>query len=154
ALGSFRQSRWYKRLLWVGGIYLVYVVLGFFVLPPVLKSQLLKRLPAATKRQVAIREVRFNPLVLSLTIRGLSLNEPDGSVFASWEELYVNFQLSSLLRWAWTFDEIGLKQPYGHLILAKDGRINFANMLDETAPAPPKPEKPEPVPRINIFSLH
>ena len=140
--------------MWVGAIYLAYVLLGFFVLPPVIKSQLLKRLPAATKRQVTIRQVKFNPLVLSLTIRGLSLNEPDGSVFASWEELYVNFQLSSLLRLAWTFDEIGLKQPYGHLILAKDGRFNFANMSDETAPPPPKPEKSGSLPRINVWRLH
>jgi hypothetical protein len=151
---AFRRSRWCKRLLWAAAIYLVYALLGYFVLPPIIKSQLLKRLPAATKRQATIRQVKFNPLVLSLTIRGLSLNEPDGSVFAAWEELYVNFQLSSLLRFAWTFDEISLKQPYGHLILAKDGQFNFANMSDQTAPPPPKPEKPGGLPRVNVWRLH
>ena len=113
-----------------------------------------KRLPAITKRQAAVRQVKFNPLVLSLTIRGLSLTEPDGQVFASWEELYVNFQLSSLVRFAWTFAEIGLKQPYGHVALFKDGRFNFANMFDDTAPPPPKPEKPGALPRVNVWWLH
>src|ERR1035437_8378918 len=92
------QPRWRRRQLGAGAAFLVYVLVGFFVLPPIMKSQLLKRLPAATKRQASIRQVKFNPLVLSLTIRGLSLTKPDGQVFASWEELYVNFQLSSLDR--------------------------------------------------------
>src|ERR1035438_10766955 len=84
------QPRGRRRLLWAGAAFLVYVLVGFFVLPPIIKSQLLKLLPAITKRQAAIRQVKFNPLDLSLTIRGLSLTEPDGQVFASWEELYVN----------------------------------------------------------------
>jgi hypothetical protein len=154
---AFKQSRWYKRLLWAGAVYLAYVLFGFFALPPIIKSQLVKRLPAITKRQAAVRQVKFNPLVLSLTVRGLALTEPDGQVFASWEELYVNFQLSSLVRFAWTFAEIGLKQPYGHVVLFKDGRLNFANMFEETTPPPPKPQKPEKpgtLPRINVWRLH
>ncbi len=154
AFHAFKQSRWYKRLLWTSAVFLIYVLVGFFVLPPIIKSQLVKRLPAITKRQAAVRQVKFNPLVLSLTIRGLSLTEPDGQVFASWEELYVNFQLSSLFRFAWTFAEIGLKQPYGHVALFKDGRFNFANMFDDTAPPPPKPEKAGALPRINVWRLH
>ena len=149
-----KQPRWSRRLLWAVAAFLVYVLVGFFVLPPIIKSQLLKRLPAITKRQAAIRQVKFNPLALSLTIRGLSLTEPDGQVFASWEELYVNFQLSSMVRFAWTFAEIGLKQPYGHVILFKDGRLNFANMFDEIAPPPPKPSKPGALPRVNVWLLH
>ena len=149
-----KPSRWYRRLLWAGAAFLVYVLVGFFVLPPIIKSQLVKRLPAITKRQAAVRQVKVNPLVLSLTIRGLSLTEPDGQVFASWEELYVNFQLSSLFRFAWTFAEIGLKQPYGHVALFKDGRFNFANMFDDTSPPPPKPEKSGALPRVNVWWLH
>jgi hypothetical protein len=154
AFHAFKQSRWYKRLLWAGAVFLVYVLAGFFVLPPILKSQLVKRLPAITRRQAAVRQVKFNPLVLSLTIRGLALTEPNGEVFASWEELYVNLQLSSLVRFAWTFADIGLKQPYGSIILHKDGSLNFANMFESAAPPPPKPERPGAVPRINVWRLH
>ncbi|HOX56606.1 MAG TPA: DUF748 domain-containing protein [Candidatus Paceibacterota bacterium] len=154
SLQGLKQSRWYKRLLWAGAVLLLYVLVGFFVLPPIIKSQLVKRLPPITKRQVAVRQVKFNPLALSLTIRGLSLTEPNGAVFASWEELYVNLQLSSLVRFAWTFAEIGLKQPYGHIALSKDGQFNFANMAEKTEPPPPKPEKPGALPRINVRRLH
>ena len=65
AFKTFQQSRWYKRLLWAGAASLVYVLVGFFVLPPIVKSRLVKRLPPVTKRQAAVHELRFNPPVLS-----------------------------------------------------------------------------------------
>ncbi len=159
---AYRKSRWYKPSLWIAGIYAVYLLIGFFVLPPIIKSQLLKQLPPITKRKVAVEQVKFNPFVLSLTIRGLSLTEPDGKVAASLGELYVNFQLSSLCRLAWTFDEIALKKPYGHLILFKDGTLNFANMGSTNAPAPSaaspppssKPAKSGGLPSVRIGRLH
>jgi hypothetical protein len=150
-LSAFKASRWYKRLVWCLEGFVIYVLLGFFALPPLIKWQMLKRLPTATKRQVAIQEVKFNPLTLSLTIRGLELTEPDGRPFASWEELYINFQASSLFRWAWTFKEIRLVRPLGEIIFFQDGRLNFANMFD-SAPNPP-PQKQTSIPRINIFLL-
>ena len=152
---AFKRSRWYKRLVWATAAFLVYTLVGFFVVPPLIKWQLLKRLPGITKRQAAIRQVKFNPLALSLTLRGLSLTEPGGGRFAGWEELYVNFQASSLFRWAWTFKEIRLAEPYGEVQLLKNGQLNFANMFETTEPKPPKPAAAanSGVPRANVFLL-
>src|SRR5262249_13963040 len=107
--------------------------MGFFLVPPIVKAQLEKRLASLTRRQAIVRQVRANPWPLSLTIRGLALTEPDGRVFASWGEFYANFQLSSLFRWTWTFKEIRLSDPFGDIILQKDGQFNFANMFESTA---------------------
>ena len=95
----------------------------------------------------------MNPWTLSLTIRGLALTEPDGRVFASWEEFYANFQLSSLFRWAWTFKEIHLNDPFGEVILQKDGRFNFANMFESTNAPPTKPPGETAIPRVLVFDL-
>ena len=145
--------RWRRWLVWFGCAFVAYSVVGFFVIPPIIKWQLTRRLPGITKRQAAVRQVKVNPWTLSLTVRGLALNEADGRPFASWDELYVNFQASSLFRWAWTFKEIRLVKPFGEVILLKDGRLNFANMLETPTNAPPKPSTPASVPRINIFHL-
>jgi hypothetical protein len=155
AYRAFRRSRWYKRLVWAAAAFLVYTLLGFFAVPPLIKWRMLKRLPGITKRHVAIRQVRFNPLTLSLTLRGLSLTEPDGGRFAGWKELYVNFQASSLFRWAWTFKEIRLTEPYGEVRLLKNGQINFADMFQQTEPKPAKPAAATSsgVPRVNVFLL-
>ncbi len=144
-----RVRKWFLRLSLA---FLAYSLIGFFVLPPIIKWQMLKRLPTITKRQAALQLVKVNPWTLSLTLRGLALAEPDGRPFAAWDELYVNFQGSSLFRWAWTFKEIRLVKPVGEIILLKDGQLNLANMLDTPVNPPPKP-RPTSVPRINIFLL-
>src|SRR5262245_130028 len=102
--------RWTVRL---AVAFVAYSLIGFFLVPPLIKSPLEKRLPPLTKRQATVRQVRVNPWTLSLTVRGLALTEPDHRVFASWEEFYVNFQLSSVFRWAWTFKEIRLSEAFG-----------------------------------------
>jgi hypothetical protein len=144
-----------KQLFWTVGLITVYTLAGFFLVPAIIKWQLLKQLPDITKRQVEVRQVKFNPYALSLTIRDLSLKEPTGAPFASFEEFYINFQTSSLFRWAWTFKEIRLVRPFGEVILLKNGQLNFANMFPaEKEPSPePKPRKAAGIPRINIFHL-
>lgn len=147
------SSKWRRRVLLFGGIFLVYSLAGFLLAPWIIKSQLEKRLPGLTQRNAAVRQVKFNPWTLSLTIRGLELNEPDGRRFAGWEEFYVNFQLSSLFRWAWTFKEIRLQEPFGEVVLDREGRFNFANLLERRKAAPPAPKPSGGMPRVKVFLL-
>ncbi|MSU34286.1 MAG: DUF748 domain-containing protein [Pedosphaera sp.] len=142
-----------RALKWCACAFVLYSLLGFFVLPPIIQSQMVRRLPAITKRQTSVQQVKVNPWTLSLTVRGLSLTEPDGRPFASWDELYVNFQTSSLFRWAWTFKEIRIVKPFGEVILSKGGRLNFANMLEAQANTFPSSSRPASIPRVNIFRL-
>ncbi len=58
------------------GIFLVlFTLFGFFGLPPILKSVLIKRLSDNLQRDVSIREIKFNPYVLSLTVRDLLIKD-------------------------------------------------------------------------------
>jgi len=147
------SPRWRKWLLRLGLAFVLYSVIGFFLLPPLIRWQMLKRLPVVTKRQAVVQQVKVNPWTLSLTIRGLALTEPDGRRFVAWDELYVNFQASSLFRWAWTFKDIRLVEPFSEIIVLKDGSLNFANMLESSTHAPPSTSKPASIPRINIFHV-
>jgi len=147
------RARW-KRV-WIGATaFALYVVAGFLLVPALVKWQLLKQLPPLTHRQAAVRQVICNPLALSLTVRGLALTETNQQPFAAFEEFYANFQLSSLFRWAWTFDQVRLTRPRAELVLGEDGRFNFANLIESTnPPAPPKTERQTGPPRILIHSL-
>ena len=51
----------------------IYSLLGFLVLPAVVKWQLRKQLPGLTHRVAKVEQVRMNPFALSLTVRGLAL---------------------------------------------------------------------------------
>lgn len=130
---------------------LVYAVLGFFILPAIIKWQLRKQLPALTHRQAEVKQVRMNPFALSLTIRGLSLTETNGTAFAAFDEFYANFQLSSLFHWAWTFGEIRLVHPTANLIRLADGSFNFSNLINTNAA--PATNPPSPPPPLLIQSL-
>ena len=93
-----RQGAARKWAIGIGIVLVLYTLLGFLVLPAVIKSQMLKRLPALTHRNVSVQQVKLNPYALSFTLRGLSLTETNGEEFASLGELYVNFQSISLFK--------------------------------------------------------
>ena len=145
-------SRRSRRLRWLVIAFVVYTITGFFIAPPIIKSQLVKRLPAMTHRQAVVRQVKVNPYTLSLTIRGLSLAETNGEPFAGFDEFYANFRLSSVFRWAWTFGEIRLVHPTANIARAADGQFNFANLFTPAA-APETAKKPKPLPVVLVQHL-
>jgi hypothetical protein len=129
-----RRSR---RGRWVVVGLLLYTMIGFFVVPPILKWQLHKQLPVHTHRQATVKQVLVNPYALSLTLRGLALTETNGTPLAGFDELYVNFQLSSLFRWAWTFSEIKIAGPTANVVVLADGQFNFTDLLTHNAASGP-----------------
>jgi hypothetical protein len=141
--------RWQKWLL-IGVV--VYSLLGFFILPAIVKWQLRKQLPALTHRHAEVKQVRMNPYALSLTVRGVTLTETNGAPFAGFDELYVNFQLSSIFRWAWTFGEIRVVHPTANVIRLADGSFNFSNLINTNLP--PDTNPPAGLPAIIVHSLH
>ena len=130
-------------LIWAVALVLLFTVVGFFVVPPILKSVLATQLAAALHREVTIREVRFNPYALSATVRGLAVKEPKGpETFASFEELYVNLEASSLFRWAVVVREVSLTKPAIRLVRRPDESYNFSDLLPAPQPQPATPTKP------------
>lgn len=122
--------------------FVLYAVLGFVVAPPVLKSQLQKRLPAELGRPVRVESVRINPLILSLTIKGLAIGDRDGGGFVAWDRVYVNFDLVSFLKKEWRFQEITALSPSARVVVNKDGTLNFSDLIEKFSPKPEANEKP------------
>ena len=98
--------------IWIAALAVAYTVVGFLIVPAIIKSQLIKRLPPLTHRQAVVRQVLFNPYTLALTTRGLALTETNGEAFAGFDELHVQFQaMSSLFHQAWVFKDITVRDP-------------------------------------------
>jgi len=151
---EFKKTKWFRRLVWSAVVLVIYMVVGFLVLPAVIKSQLIKRLPEFTKRQVAIDEVKLNPFALSYTMRGFSLTETNGETFASVGELYVNFELgSSILNGAWTLGEVSVKEPFGQVTRKADGKFNFENLIPAANTNEVKEVKPLPAVLVELLSI-
>ncbi|HXI83570.1 MAG TPA: DUF748 domain-containing protein [Verrucomicrobiae bacterium] len=151
-----KQRSWKVKKWGIGlGVAIVlYTVSGFFVIPAIIKSQILKRLPALTHRHVAVQEVRLNPYTLSFTLRGFSLTEPNGDEFVSLGELYVNLQSISLLKRGFVFKEISVKKPSANIVRLIDGTFNFADLLTNAAPSAVSPQTgPKPSQQLPLIMI-
>ncbi len=126
------------------GLLLFYSVAGFLILPPIIRVVAVKQLSKQLDREVSIEKVKLNPYALSCTVRGLLIKDPDGEPFVSWDEVYVNFQLSSFFGKAWVFKEISTTRPFVRVRMNKDYTFNFSDLIAKfstnapgTAPQPP-----------------
>jgi len=129
--------RWFKSwklLSWRTAVVVavfVYGLVGFFLVPRIVKNVIVDMARERTGREVTVEEVRCNPFTLSLTIRGLSIPDRPGSTLVSFDELYANAQVSSLFRWAATLKELRIENPYLGLRRFADGRINVLELLED-----------------------
>lgn len=142
------MKRYRTVALSLAALFVIYILLGFFAVPPLVKSQLTRYVETTLKHKLTVGEIRFNPLTLAAEVNELNLSEPSGAPLLSFKRLFVNFQLSSLFRRAWTFAEVTLDAPAVTAELHADGKFNFSALLDALRPPEAKPD--EPLPRLEI----
>ena len=122
SLADYLKSR--RKFLSVTSITVaVYAVLGFFLVPWLVGKGAIQTVRENFDAELRLEMVEVNPFLLTLRLRGFELDGPDGSPAARAAEIFINFQLSSLFRWAWTFDEFRVTSP--ELFIARDG---FGNL--------------------------
>jgi hypothetical protein len=137
-----------KLVFWVVGLLLFYTIAGFLILPPIIRAVAVKQLSQQLDREVSIQKVKINPFAFSTAIRGLLIKDKDGEAFVSWDEVYVNFQLSSFLGHPWVFKEITVAGPFARVEMNKDGTFNFSDLITKFSPtnAPAAPPKAPAIP--------
>ena len=131
--------------MWTCSLLATYTVVGFVVLPLCVRWVGARQLTKQLDRPAQIKSVRMNPFVLSLSIRGLLIQDKDGQPFISWDEFYANFQLASFFRKPWVFKEVRLEHPFIRAQMNKDYSFNFSDLLKKFATqstAPKAPSKP------------
>jgi len=147
-----------RRLIAAAIFFVLFSVVGFFVLPPIIKSQAEQRLSAELGRTVTIGKVRVNPYALSVTVENfdIRLKVGDGS-FLGWGRLYVNFDALSSLTGDWALSDVELDGFHVSAIILPDGKLNFADLLERVAAlqsaTPGKPAKPSRALRIGSLKV-
>jgi hypothetical protein len=141
------ENRVLRRfVLWpaiVLAVYAVYAISGFFILPPVARSVLVRQLTEKLHRPVTIRAIRFNPFDLSARVEGFSMKDRYGTgPFVAFEELYLNFQVASIVRGGPVLREITLRSPGVNLIRNEDLTYNFSDLLGGSPSGPSGGGKP------------
>ena len=130
------RSHWLMRVLLGKGfiiavaLMITYTMAGFFLAPYLIKRQATRFAQESLKCLVVMEEVRVNPFALTLDIRNFDLKERDGSPLLAFKAIFINFQISSLWRWAWIFADVRMDDPVVNLQIEPEGRINFIELAD------------------------
>ncbi|HEY1661412.1 MAG TPA: DUF748 domain-containing protein [Verrucomicrobiae bacterium] len=126
-----------RFIAWIFALSVIYTVIGFLILPPIVRLLAEKQMSRQLGRDVSIQKVKINPFAFSATIRGLQINEKDGQPFVSLDAAYVNFKFWSIFERAWVVQEISVTKPYLHVARDKDGAFNFQDILARLSNADP-----------------
>jgi hypothetical protein len=148
-----------RRLLLWGALpalvlVLLYTVLGFFLVPRLVRSGVHDFVTQNYHREVALGEIRFNPYTLRLDVRDFALPDTDGQPMLAFGHLVVDLTVASVWHWGPDFEAILLEQPFARVQIRKDGNLNLGDLaLPPSAEAKPEP-KPQPVRLfINHFNV-
>jgi uncharacterized protein involved in outer membrane biogenesis len=135
-----------KILIGVVIFFVVFTIVGFFVLPPILKSILTKQLSQNLHREVTINQIKFNPYTLSITARGLLVKDRTApETFVSCDEIFLNLQSLSVPKMALIFEEVRLTKPYIRVTRNQDLSYNFSDLIEKKETKPPEKEKSKPL---------
>jgi uncharacterized protein involved in outer membrane biogenesis len=147
-----RRGRARTVAIWAGSALALYAIAGFFVAPPIVRSQLERILGEQLGRTVAVERVRINPFALSASVMGFAIKDRDGdgNLF-TFDELYVDFTLSSLFRLAPVVESVHLARPAVRVVRNEDKSYSFQDILDRFASRPPSP--PGPTPRFAVYNI-
>jgi len=132
-----------KIIRWFGGFLVLFTLFGFFILPPVLNSVLVKKLSENLHRQVTIQKIKINPYALTLDVKGFLVKERDSAEnFVSLEEIFVNLSSLSLAKRAVILEGLWIGKPYFKVVRRKDESYNFSDLLEKPKSEPEKKTKP------------
>jgi hypothetical protein len=143
---ALSSPRMRKIFSWVLISLLVFAIVGFFVLPPVIKYLLTRELSEKLHRPTTISQIKVNPFAFSVTVKGFRMKDRNGlDVFVSFDELYLNLLSLSIVKGAPILGELKLNNPYVRIVRNDDGSYNFSDLLES------KPKKES---KMTKFSLN
>ncbi|GLH73735.1 hypothetical protein GETHLI_22370 [Geothrix limicola] len=130
--------RWRRLILVLTGIYALWLLVGFFLIPALVRPRLEQAATKALKRPVTVAKLGFNPFTFGTTLQGLRVAEPGGGDWITLRRLYVNYDVWRLLRHTLAFSRIEVEGLLVKTSLDGSGRLNFQDLLEEEGPKEPE----------------
>ncbi|HXV75378.1 MAG TPA: DUF748 domain-containing protein, partial [Candidatus Polarisedimenticolaceae bacterium] len=126
-----RRRRW---LVAGAVLFACYTVGGFFVVPRIAEQQVVAAFDETLGLGASVGRLRTNPFSFTIRANDFVLRDPTGDELLGFDELFVNWQLSSLFRWAWTFKQVRLAGPRVVVIVEPDGSLNLRALVPRGEP--------------------
>src|SRR5262245_44154945 len=107
-----------------------YTLCGYFLVPRLIRNQIVSRARTLLQREARMDEVRFNPFTLTTTIKGFVLADRDGADLLKVERFLADLQLSGLFRRAARFREVRIDRTLLNARILQDGRPSVAELIE------------------------
>lgn len=136
--------RWRRLIFLLVGVYVAWILAGFFLIPVLAKPRIERAATGALKRPTTVAKLRFNPFTFGMTMEGFRVAERGGGDWITMRRLYVNPDVWRLLRHTVGFSIIEVDGLTVRTVLDPEGRLNFQDLLEEEdqAKAPAKEAPP------------
>jgi len=135
------MRHWKKIVIVLAAFLILFTLIGFFALPPLLKNLLQDKLSETLHRPVSIQAIAVNPYLLRLTVKGFHIQDRSGKeTFAAFDELFIDLESSSLVQRALVVKAVRLTGPRFRIARHDDGTYNFSDLIPP-GQAPPEQEK-------------
>ncbi|MEA2082833.1 MAG: DUF748 domain-containing protein [Thermodesulfobacteriota bacterium] len=144
-------NRIQKIVFWSAVTIILYTIVGFLVLPPVLKMVMEKKLPEALHRQALIQKIKINPYTLTATVEGFAIRKQDDSEnFIAFDRLFVNLQIISIFKRALIIKSVALAGPKFNFSRNHDLTYSFFDLTARKTSDTPQQEPK----KLFLFSIH
>ncbi len=144
-MGSILKSKSFWLLATPLLLFGLYVALGFYAAPGIVRSQAIDFVREKYGRELTVGEIKINPLQLQAEIKDLSLPDTDGKPMLAFRRFFVDVELSSLWQRAFVFKDVQLDAPLTRAVIRPDGSVNLTDLA-----LPDEEQKDEPLPALWI----
>ena len=100
-----------KAAITLIAVLILYTLLGFFMAPYLVSRFAPDMVAEKLHRDLRMGSVKINPFLLSFQADDVGLHEQDGTLIAGFRQGFIDFELSSLFRWALVFKTVRLDGP-------------------------------------------
>jgi Domain of Unknown Function (DUF748) len=143
-------ARFLKPFVITISVIVAYAVLGFLIVPAVLKAKIPSVIAEETGRKASVANIEFNPFALVASIQDFKILEKNGKPFVGFDNFNIDINgFQSITHLTLVIDEVALSKPSVHLAKLKDGKFNFEDMAK-----PKKEEEPKQPDDGELFPLN
>ena len=114
---------------WLAIPTLLYLIIGYLIVPVIIKGQIISLLKDKYNRETEIESVSFNPLIFNLAIDGFVLYDNDRTSFLSWETLDIDLNILPLFNSEIELESIKLKNPSVIITRTSKTEFNFTDLI-------------------------
>ncbi|WP_370679013.1 DUF748 domain-containing protein [Comamonas sp. GB3 AK4-5] len=150
----WRSAKLWRSLGWVFAAVLGLWMLAWLSFPWAARQLIEKHGSQALGRQLSVGKVEFSPWSMELTLRDVALAGADGQSEpqVSIARIYIDAELSSLLRWGPVADAIQVDSPHIRLAQVAPGKLDIQDILDKFQTDKPEESSSE-LPRFALYNI-